>query len=88
MPEQHDPAATFLADQQAAQTEEATREAQSWELNVDASQAATMHTKAHAAHLAARASFWLALSGLVRLLSWAGVGAGVVGGAIAMGWVR
>lgn len=73
---QPDPArAAFLADQEAAQEEQSTRDQTAWELNVRNGMANALQAETHAAHMAAKAKFWDALAGMVYVATTLAVGA-------------
>lgn len=65
--------AAFLADQQAAEEESATREETAWRLNVRNGDANALQAEAHAMHMAAKAKFWEALGGLIYVATTLGV---------------
>lgn len=61
----HDPAETFRRDQEDAQREEQTREAQAWELNVRSSTSQAMGQEAAAVLLLNKAKVWRAAAALI-----------------------
>ena len=67
--------AAFLADQEAAQAEQSTRDETAWELNVRNGMANALQAETHAAHMAAKAKFWDALAGMVYVATTLAVGA-------------
>jgi hypothetical protein len=61
---EHDPGATFRADQEAAQS----RDEKSWELNVRSSEAQAMGAEALAIRLLSQAKVWRATAALITVV--------------------
>lgn len=75
--EQNDPRAQFLADQEAAEQEAATRDETQWALNVETVKADLAMKHAHTSHTEAKAFAWNALATLVTVTTTLGAVAAV-----------
>lgn len=75
---ENDPRQSFLKDQEEAEQEQATRDQQSWSLNLRNGEAQAAQAEGVGAYWQAKAAFWTALTGLTHILGTLAVIAAVV----------